>query len=107
MGSANGGIPHVVRTSFDTTGRPIKLPFPIQYLVVRNKSAFVGRIYFTEDSFTNGINYVEVPVASAILPYGEWRGPVETVPASEYNTLYLQGVGGSADLELVAFQRRA
>lgn len=106
MSALRGGIPHVVREAFDTTGRAVRLPFDILYLVARNKGANVGRIYFTQKDFEDGVNYVELPVAAATDPYGEWQGPVETITGSDHTDLYLQGIGGSATVELVVFQRR-
>jgi len=105
--SVRGGIPYVLRESFDTTGREVKLPFPILYLICRNKGGVnPGRLYFTGRDYNNGTNYVEVPIAAAETPHGEWQGPVETIGASNHTSLYLQGDGGSTTLELVVFQRR-
>jgi hypothetical protein len=100
-----GGIPHVVRDTFDTTGRRVKLPFFTSYMIVRNKGSNVARLYFTEADYTDDVNYVEIPVAAATDPHGEWQGPVETAH-DKYSDVFLRGVGGSADIELVAFQRR-
>ena len=102
---AGGGVPLVQRASFDTTGRKVILRSFIHYLVVRNKGANVGRLYFTEEDWTNDVNYVEIPVAAAAEPYGEWRGPVETAH-DKYSDLYIKGVVGAADIEVVGFQRR-
>ena len=101
----SGGIPHVVRETFTTTGRKVHLPFFICYLVVRNKGAAVGRLYFTEADYTNDANYVEIPVAAAADPHGEWQGPVET-DHDTHGDIYVRGNLGSTAVELVAFQRR-
>jgi hypothetical protein len=102
---AGGGIPHVARDSFDTTGREVKLPFFVLYLIARNQGANPARLYFTEEDYTNDANYVLLPVPSAIYPYGEWRGPVETTQG-KYQHVFIKGVGGATTVELVGFQRR-
>jgi hypothetical protein len=100
-----GGIPHVRRATVDTTGAEVSLPSWIGYLIVRNKGANVAKLYFTQTDYTAGTNYVTIPVAAATDPHGEWAGPVHT-DADKYGNLYLQGVGGNATVEIVAFQRR-
>lgn len=102
---SGGGIPHVTRASFDTTGRRVKLPFFTTYMIARNKGANVARLYFTEDDFTNNVNYVELPISAATEPYGEWRGPVETAH-EKYADVFIKGIVGATAIELVAFQRR-
>lgn len=95
-----GGIPRVVRATIDTTGRKVKLPFFTGYVVARNKGANVIRMYFLEQDFDDDANYVELPVAAATAPHGEWVGPAEA------DDLWFRGVVGSSDLELTVFQRR-
>jgi len=104
--TVRGGIPFVVRdTAVTITGRVVNLPFLINSLHVRNKGAVVCRLYFTLADFTADENFIEIPVASTTYPYGEWSGPVETA-MGPYENVYLRGVAGSANIELVAFQRR-
>lgn len=103
--TVRGGIPHVIRASFDTTGRRVKFPFFTLYLIVRNKGSAVARLYFTEEDYTNDVNYVEIPVAAATDPHGEWQGPVETA-SGDREAVYIKGITSTADIELVAFQRR-
>ena len=99
-----------MRGTFDTTGRKVVFKFSINYLVIRNRDAAqAARLYFTQKDFTDDANFVELPIPSAIDPYGEWRGPVETVvPETEEGRdgVFIRGVGGDADVELVGFQRR-
>lgn len=76
-----------------------------KYLVARNKGAAPIRLYFNKaDADANaGVGndkYIEIPVAAADQPYGEWRGPVESRDA------WLKGDGGVGSIELVGFQRR-
>lgn len=94
-----GGIPHVFREAIATTGRMHQFPFVAKHVKIR-AATNVCRMYFTEADFTADANYVVVPVASASTPYGEWEGPVEA------SQIWLRGVSGSSDVELVAFQRR-
>ena len=75
------------------------------YLIARNKGANVIRMYFNQadnDAAAGAGNakYIEVPVAAAGQPYGEWKGPVES------REIWLKGIGGLGDIELVGFQRR-
>ena len=100
-----GGIPYVLREVIATTGRKVRLPFHISHLKIRNKGANIVRLYFTEPDFTGDLNYVEVPVASATYPYGEWEGPVETA-IGDHDSLWLKAITAGVAIELVAFQRR-
>ena len=104
--TVRGGIPWVLRDAAATVaGHMVNVPFLIHYLVVRNKGAAVCRLDFTAADFTADRDYVEIPVASSTFPYGEWAGPVETA-SGDHENLWLRGVGGTASVELVAFQRR-
>jgi hypothetical protein len=104
--TVRGGVPFVVRdAAVLVTGRKVRLPMLINSLIVRNMGAIPAALYFTLADFTAGVNYVTIPVASAIYPYGEWSGPVETVSGT-HEDVWLAGVGGTASIELVAFQRR-
>lgn len=100
-----GGVPYVFRDTIDATGRKVRLPFHIAYLKVRNKGAAIVKLYFTEVDYTGDVNYVEIPVASATAPYGEWDAPVETA-AGDHESLWVKSASGSNVIELVAFQRR-
>jgi len=100
-----GGVPHVVRDSIDTVGRKVKPPFYINHLKVRNLGGAPVRLYFTEADYTADANYVVIPIAAAITPYGEWEGPVETT-AGDRECLWLKSPSGTNAIELVAFQRR-
>jgi hypothetical protein len=57
-------------------------------------------LYFNKTDFDANENYVEVIERAAATPYGEWKGPVEI------GQVWLRGVGGDSDVELVTFQRR-
>ena len=101
-----GGIPYVLRDTIDDTGRKVRLPFHIAYLKIRNKGTEGNvRIYFTEADYIADERYVEVPNASALSPYGEWEGPVETT-AGDHEHLWVKSDVGDNAIELVAFQRR-
>jgi hypothetical protein len=96
-----GGIARVRRETIVTAGRKIGLPFFTSFIVARNKGANVIRMYFLEADFDANANYVELPVAAATDPHGEWMGPVAA------DNLWFRGVTASGDLELTVFQRRA
>jgi hypothetical protein len=55
------------------------------------------KIYFTEDDYTNDVNYVSIPVSSLY-----WEAP------AEINEVWLvaDAAAGAASVELIAFQRR-
>jgi len=100
-----GGIPYVLRDTIDSTGRKVRLPFHIAHLKVRNQGAAPVRLYFTLADYTADENYVIVPIAAAVTPYGEWEGPVET-SAGDHESLWVKSASGTNAIELVAFQRR-
>ena len=107
--TARGGVPHVVRDTIDTTGRRVQLPFYTLFLIARNKDTTNAcKLYFTQDDFDNDENYVELPIAAAATPHGEWAGPVETGgdDMGGRNDVFLRASAGTAAVELVAFQRR-
>ena len=100
LAESRGGWPHIFRESITTTGRKHQFPFICKHLTMRAVT-YPCRVYFTEADFTANVNYILVPVAAAETPHGQWSGPVEA------HTVWLKGLGGTAVLELVAFQRRA
>jgi hypothetical protein len=81
------------------------MPFATFWMRVRNKGANIIRLYFTEVDFTADVNYVEIPVAAASAPHGEWEGPVE-VDTFVGHKVWLKAITGATNIELVAFQRR-
>lgn len=94
-----GGIPVVWRSAVSTTGQYHKFPWISNYLIAR-AATDACRLFFTEDDYTNDTNYVEVPVASASTPNGEWSGPVEA------SGIWVKSATATSNLELVIFQRR-
>ena len=98
VGQVAGGYPHVFRAAITTAGRKHQLRFISKYAIIRSDAAV--RMYFTEDDMTNDVNYVVIPAPAAATPHGEWRGPLEV------NTLWFATASGTANIELVAFQRR-
>jgi len=100
IAQTRGGVPRVIRESVTTTGRRYSFPFYTSYLVARNKGANIIRMFFTEADFTANANYVEIPVAAATDPHGEWDGP------TELQAVWLKALTAATNLELVIFQRR-
>jgi hypothetical protein len=94
-----GGYPHVFRAAIATTGRDHQFPFTSKFLKIR-AADYTCKVYFSEVDYTNDENYIVVPVAAAETPHGEWEGPVEI------SKVWLKGVTGTSNIELVAFQRR-
>jgi hypothetical protein len=106
---SGGGIPFVLRAAVTTGvapagGRKVGLPFFIQFLKIRVE-ANPCKLYFTEKDYLADTNYVLIQDSAAAYPHGEWEGPVETT-AGDHADLWLRGSGGTANVELVAFQRR-
>jgi hypothetical protein len=100
-----GGVPYVLKDSIGTGGRKCRLPFLISHLKIRNLGSNPVKLYFTEIDFTADENYVTIPIAAAITPYGEWEGPVETT-SGDRDSIWLKSTAGSSNIELVSFQRR-
>lgn len=106
---AQGGIPYVLRATVTTGvapagGRKVDLPFFIHFLKIRVTGNDCA-LYFTQADYEANTNYVHVRKIADSAPYGEWSGPVETC-AGERASLWLRGITGSSDVELVAFQTR-
>jgi hypothetical protein len=99
VGEQRGGFPKVYREAVTTAGIDHHIRFITKYLKIR-VSDFPCRIFFSQEDFDGDTNYIEVPVAAAATPNGEWEGPVEI------NRIWLKGIGGSSNIELVVFQRR-
>jgi len=106
IATVRGGVPYVIRDTIDTVGRALALPCDSLALIARNKGAAVIRLYFTAADWAADVRYVELPVASALQPYGEWAGPVETVAGSDHSDLWVKAITSSSALELTVFQRR-
>ena len=108
--TVRGGIPYVFRGDVTTGiaplgGRKLRLPFYINFVQIRIESGNPVRLYFTEADYQNDENYVLVTVASPTYGTGSWEGPVETC-AGDHSDLWLRGQGGTAEVQLVAYQRR-
>lgn len=107
--TVKGGVPIVKRVTTDATGMEVRFPFFANYLKVRNRGAAIVRLYFTDLDFAADANYVELPVAAATHPHGEWDGPVETVLTTDGPqrvSVWLRAASGNPVVEVVAFQRR-
>jgi hypothetical protein len=94
-----GGVPEVFRDTITTGGRAHSFRSFLSYIIVRALTN-PCRIYFTEADYIADANYVTVPIPAATTPYGEWQGP------TEIGEIWLRGVTGSSDIEIVGFQRR-
>jgi len=93
-----GGSPHIFRDTIDTTGRSHFIKSVSKWICIR-VSTNPCRLFFTEDDFNADTAYIEIPIASASTPYGEWKGPIEA------NQIWLKGVGGNSVVEFVAIKR--
>ena len=109
-----GGVPFVIREGITTAGRQVRLPTETFWLKLRNKGSNIIRLYFRLQDFTLDANYVEIPIAAATAPHGEWEGPVEVPPYAVEQagaliveqSIWLKAQTGTTDIEVVAFQRR-
>ncbi len=98
--SARGGFPHVFRASIlHTAVRYHRLPFASKWLKIR-VAGNICRMFFSEADATAGTNYIEVPVAAAETPHGEWEGPLEVA------NIWLLAVTGTSTIEMVVTERR-
>jgi hypothetical protein len=98
--TVRGGTPHVFRdTVTNTAGRVHSLPNTSLFLIIR-VATNPCKLYFTQADFDADANYILVPIAAAVTPNGEWKGPVEI------DKVWLKGSGGNSVVELVTFQRR-
>ncbi len=98
--TGRGGFPRVLRYAVDsTTGLAYLLPAVCLHLQIRTKDN-PCRVYFREEDYDADANYVIVPMPSAAQPYGEWSGP------AELRQIWLRGDGGTANVEIVSYQRR-
>lgn len=97
VATVRGGVPYVYRGPISQVGRMLNFPFHVLYLKVKTDADV--KLYFTEDDYTAGVNFVLVAVPSAAEPHG-WEGPVEA------GQVWLAGSAGAVNVEVVAFQRR-
>jgi hypothetical protein len=105
-GYRQGGVPRVLRTSIDTTGREVPVgraindpkvgvyKFTSQYLQITNTDANACRIYFLEEDFSEDEHYIELAASG-----GVWEGPAELV------RFWAKSQVGASVLQIVAFQR--
>jgi len=93
-----GGAPHIFRASIDTTGRSHSFKFDSKYIQIRVATS-PCRLFFTQADFDNDENYIEVPIPSTSTPYGRFEGPIGV------DTIWLKGVGGNSEIELVVYRR--
>lgn len=100
VGVLRGGFPCVFRATIDDTGRVHDFRTPINAIVARNKGAAIVRMYFTLEDFTADANFVQLPVAAATAPHGEWAGP-----AGDLAKIWLRSESGTNEVEVVGFQR--
>jgi len=102
-----GGIPTVYNLSAPIGGVQAGIPNFIQYLIARSAvaSTVPCRMYFSKADFDANARYVTIPIVAAATPHGEWQGPVET-DQNKFSDVWFRGVGGTAVIELVTFQRR-
>ncbi len=101
LAQVRGGYPHVFRDSAVTAvGRKHAFPFTCFYLQARAQGN-PCKMFFTEaDYLADNTNYVIIPVASFTTSERGWEGPVEIAD------VWLKGIGGNAEVEIVAYQRR-
>jgi internalin A len=92
---SKGGVPYILRETFDLVGRKIRLGVTPKWFCVRAKE-FPCKIYFSEDDYNDDVNYVGVNPPSEESPNGEYIG------SYDYKDLWIKGFNGSSEVELVA-----
>ena len=100
VATVRGGVPAIFTAAIDsTTGRTHTLPHVAMHLKIR-VTGNPCKLYFTAADWQADKNFVTVPIPSAATPNGEWEGPCEV------GDVWLKGLGGVSNVELVTFQRR-
>jgi len=95
MGMQNlGGIPRAKTVSIDTTGRVVPFEALSMSILVR-AAGNACRLYFTKDDFDANINFWEVRVAD----------PPLQIPLED-RSIFMRGVVGASDVQLVVFHRK-
>ncbi len=90
---SRGGFPVVSNPSITATGR--KIPFKgVSMNIALNTSTQAVRLYFTEDDFTNDVNFWTVGATSSL------DKPIES------NALWIRSPGGTAAIELMILHRK-
>jgi hypothetical protein len=92
---SKGGVPYILRETFDLVGRKIRLGVTPKWFCVRVKE-FPCKIYFSEDDYNDDVNYVGVNPPSEEAPNGEYIG------SHDGKDLWIKGFSGSSEVELVA-----
>jgi len=92
---SKGGVPYILRETFDLVGRKIRLGVTPKWFCVRVKE-FPCKIYFSEDNYNDDVNYVGVNPPSEEAPNGEYIG------SHDGKDLWIKGFNGSSEVELVA-----
>jgi hypothetical protein len=93
-----GGVPHVFAETVTTSGWKHDPKFVSKYLQVMTATNPV-KIFFSQADFDAGVNFILVPVP-ALQDLVVWEGPVEA------REVWFLGVGGSAAVTAVFYQRR-
>lgn len=90
-----GGVPLVLRETFDLDGRKVNLFGNNKWICIRVKE-FPCKVYFTEEDYDADVNYIGINPPSEETPNGEWIGSTES------NYLWIRGYNWSSEVELVA-----
>jgi len=99
-----GGVPMIYRNASVPTAAAVHHRWPAwtKYVVFRNKGSTALRVYIHQaDADNDTANYLDVPVASAAQPHGEWRGPVES------REIWIKSITSAGSVEAIGFQKRA
>lgn len=110
-----GGVGVVRRFSVDTTGLrvdiPPRLPFPTNYVVLRNRGSNIVRVIMEEEEFAlapSEVHYYEL--AATATPEDEASRleiPLElTTPPLAGRGLWLRSASGTNVVEVVFFEKR-
>jgi hypothetical protein len=92
---SKGGVPYILRETFNSIGRKIRLGVIPKWFCIRVKE-FPCKIYFSEDDYNDDVNYIGVNPPSEETPNGEYIG------SHDGKDLWIKGFNGSSEVELVA-----
>lgn len=96
-----GGVPWVTREAVTTTGRFYRFPFTTSGVIIRVLDDAL-RIFLSQAAFDAALaaDFFQVEPASPTYPFGEFVAPIEA------QGLWLKAAAATANIQIMAFQRR-
>ncbi len=102
--AVRGGFPQIYNATVLVAGGLFRPKAPTNWLQVKT-ATFPVKVYFTLSDFENDTNFITVLV-SALQDITMWEGPVELGEDENGPVIWFKGLGGSAVVQAVFYQRR-